>query len=396
MQALEGIRVIDASNVIAGPYAASLLSEFGADVIKVEMPGKGDNFRSMGPRSKDDKSIRWPSMGRNKRCVTLDFHSEEGRALFLELVACSDVVIENFRTGTFEKWGLGIDVLRKANPNIIVTHVTGYGQTGPNRFMSGFGAPCTAFSGVVYITGFPDRPPVQPAFSLADYVAGLNAALGTMFALYHRDAVEGGKPQEVDVSLYEGLFRMQDSMIADYDINGRIRERKGFVEGGSMPGGKFLARDNKWVMLTCATNNAFKYLTEAMERPDLYEKYPDMADRFANGAVLMEETTKWVASLDAEEVVRRCSEHKVAMSPIYSIEDIFRDEQYKARHNLVEFDSPDFGKVHIPSVCPVLSETPGQIKWIGQPVGSFNEEVYKGLLGKTDEEFEHLKETGAI
>lgn len=396
MRALEGIRVIDAANVIAGPYAASILSEFGADVIKVEMPGKGDNFRSMGPRSKDGKSIRWPSMGRNKRCITLDLHYDEGRKIFLELVAKADVIIENFRTGTFDKWGLDIETLRKANPRIIVTHITGYGQTGPNKEMSGFGGPCTAFSGIVYTTGFPDRPPVSPSFSLADYVAGLNAVIGTMIALYHRDAVEGGKPQEVDVSLYEGLFRMQDSVIADYDINGKVRERKFRMDGSSVPSGKYITKDNKWVMLTCATNNSFKYLAEAMGRPELYTQYPDMADRFANEAYLLKETTDWMASHEAEEIIRVCREHKVAISPIYSIADIFEDPHYKARRNLVEFDSPDFGKVRIPSVCPVLSETPGEIRWIGPPVGAFNEDVYKGLLGKSDEELDNLRQSGII
>ena len=168
MAALEGVRVLDCANVIAGPYCASILSEFGAEVIKIEMPGRGDNFRAMGPRSKDGKSVRWPSMGRNKKCITLDFHYEEGKELFLKLVEKADVIVENFRTGTFEKWGLGMETLRKANPDIIVTHVTGYGQTGPNRYLSGFGGPLTGFAGVIYTTGYPDRPPVSPSFSLAN------------------------------------------------------------------------------------------------------------------------------------------------------------------------------------------------------------------------------------
>ncbi|MEA5136289.1 MAG: CoA transferase [Candidatus Fimivivens sp.] len=393
--ALEGIRVIDAANVIAGPYAASIMSEFGADVIKVEMPGKGDNFRAMGPR-KDGKSVRWPSMGRNKRCITLDFHYEEGRQIFLDLVKQADVVIENFRTGTFEKWGLGIEELRRVNPKIIVTHVTGYGQTGPNKDLSGFGGPLTGFSGITYTQGYPETPPVNPSFSLADYVAGLNAVIGTMIALYYRDVVSDGIPQEIDVSLYEGLFRMQDSLIADYDINGKVRERKARMDGASVPGGKFLTKDNKWVMLACSTNNAFKYLTEAMERPDLFEKYPDMTDRFANEAYIMAETTKFFASLNAKDALERCQAKKVALSPIYSIADIWEDPHYKARQNLVEFDSQDFGKVHIPSVCPVLSETPGQIKWIGPELGAFNDEIYKGMLGMSDQKLEELKSKGVI
>lgn len=395
MEALKGIRVIEVANVIAGPYCGSLMSEFGADVIKVEQPGKGDNFRSMGPRSKDGKSIRWPSMGRNKRCVTLDFHFDEAKEIFLELVKGADVVIENFRTGTLDKWGIGVQAMRKVNPRIIVTHITGYGQTGPNKDLSGFGGPLTSFAGVTYTQGYPELPPVSPSFSLADYVGGLNAFIGTLTALYYRDA-NGGIPQDVDVSLYEGLFRMQDSMIADYDINGRIRERKARADGSSIPGGKFLTKDNKWVTLACSTNNAFKYLTVAMGRPDLWEKYPDMADRFANDKYIMEETAKFFASMDRKDIMRVCNEAKAAVSPIYSIEDIFNDEHYKARHNLVEFESPDFGKVHIPSVCPVLSETPGKIKWIGQPVGSFNKEVYQGLLHFSDEKMESLRQKGVI
>ncbi|WP_294147439.1 CaiB/BaiF CoA-transferase family protein [uncultured Clostridium sp.] len=394
-KALNGVRVLDCANVIAGPYCASILSEFGAEVIKIEMPGKGDNFRSMGPL-KDGKSTRWPSMGRNKKCITLDFHYEEGRKIFLELVSRSDVIIENFRTGTFDKWGLGIEELRKANPRIIVTHVTGYGQTGPNRELSGFGGPLTGFAGIIYTTGYPDRPPVSPSFSLADYVAGLNAVIGTMISLYYRDAVEGGTAQEVDVSLYEGLFRMQDALIADYDINGVVRERAERQRGASIPGGKFLTKDDKWVFLASSTNNSFKYLTTAMGRPELYEKYPLMEDRFKAADYIMEETRKWFAGHDYDYVLKRCNENKVALSPIYSIADIWKDPQYQARHNLVEFDSPDFGKVHIPSVCPVLTETPGEINWIGQPVGAFNDEIYRDMLGMGDEELKELKENGII
>ncbi len=238
-------------------------------------------------------------------------------------------------------------------------------------------------------------PPVSPSFSLADYVAGLNAVIGTMIALYHRDH-HGGEGQEVDVSLYEGLFRMQDSLIADYDINHKVRERKARMDGASVPGGKFLTKDNKWVMLACSTNNAFKYLTKAMDRADLWEKYPDMHDRFSSEDYIMKETKDFFSGLSREEALAQCLKEKVALSPIYSIEDIWDDPQYQARHNLVEFDSPDFGKVHIPSVCPVLSKTPGQIKWIGQPVGSSNEEIYGTMLGLSTQKLNDLKEKGII
>ena len=334
-------------------------------------------------------------MGRNKRCVTLDFHFEEGRELFLELVKQADVVVENYRAGTFEKWGVGYEVLKKVNPGIILAHITGYGQTGPNRTMSGFGGPLTGFAGVTYISGYPDRPPVSPPFSLADYVAGLNAVIGTMMALYYRDH-SGGIGQEVDVSLYEGLFRMQDSLIGDYDINGKVRERNIRASGASVPGGKFQTGDGKWMILACTTNNAFRYLTDAMERPDLFERFPDMKDRFANEAYLQKETADWFAAHTGEYVLKACKESKAVCSPIYSIEDIWNDPQYAARHNLVELDSEDFGKVHVPSVCPVLSETPGQIKWAGQPVGSSNKAVFQDMLGLSDERMAELREKGVI
>ncbi len=221
-EALEGIRVLDISTVIAGPWGAGILADFGAEVIKVEMQDVGC-IPAMGPL-KDGVSIRWPSMGRNKKSVTLDFHFEEGKKLFLELVKKSDVIIENFKTGTLDKWNLGMDVLRKANPDIIVTHVTGYGQTGPNAKLAGLGTPLQAFSGMTYMTGYPDRPPVSPPFALADYVAGLNAVIGTLMALYHRDVLKG-KAQEVDISLYEGIFRMEEAMVAQYDLLGTVRER---------------------------------------------------------------------------------------------------------------------------------------------------------------------------
>lgn len=395
MSALEGVRVLEAANVIAGPYAGSIMADFGAEVIKIERPGVGDPFRSMGPK-KDGKSVRWPIMGRNKKCITLDFHYEEGRKIFLDLVAISDVIIENFRTGTFDKWGLDINTLRKANPKIIVTRITGYGQTGPNKELSGFGTPCTGFAGVVYTTGYPDKPPVTPSFSMADYVAGLNGVIGTMLALYYRDTVGNGRPQEIDVSLYEGLFRMQDSIIGDYSVNGKIRERSERVAGAAYPGGKFLTRDNKWVILACTTNNAFKYLTDAMQRPDLYEKYPDVNDRVANKELLQKETADWISMYEYKVLDDICKKHNVALSPVYNIEDIFNDEHYKARNNLVEFPHPEFGKVHLPSVCPILSETPGKIKWIGPKIGAHNDEIYKGLLGMEDRTLEELKEKGVI
>lgn len=394
MDALEGVRVLDIATVIAGPWGAGILADFGAEVIKIEMPGRGDSFRAMGPL-KDGVSIRWPSMGRNKKSITLDFHYEEGKKLFLELVSKSDVIIENFRTGTLEKWGLGMDVLRKANPDIIVTHVTGYGQTGPYAHLAGLGTPLQAFSGMTYMTGYPDRPPVSPPFALADYIAGLNAVIGTMMALYHRDSMKG-KPQEVDVSLYEGIFRMEEAMIAQYDLFGTVRERSPMPSGASCPIGTFETKDSRYAIIVCSTNPVFEHLCDAMQRPDWLPKYAKAKDRLADPKPIMDAVTAWVASMTYDELKKCCDKSGVPVSSIYSMKDIFEDPQYAARNDIVEVPCEEFGSVKMPAVFPVLSETPGKIKWAGPKLGSYNNEIYGNLLGKTEEELAALQENGII
>lgn len=393
-EALAGVRVLDISTVIAGPWGAGILADFGAEVIKVEMPGRGDAFRAMGPL-KDGVSIRWPSMGRNKKSITLDFHYEEGKQLFLSLVAKSDVIIENFRTGILEKWGLGIEVLRKANPDIIVTHVTGYGQTGPYAELAGLGTPLQAFSGMTYLTGYPDRPPVSPPFALADYIAGLNVVIGTMISLYHRDYLKGG-PQEVDISLYEGIFRMEESFIAQYDILGINKERSPMPSGASCPIGTFETKDSRYVILVCSTDPVFHHLCEAMQRPDWRPKYDKAVARLADPKPIMNAVTAWIAEQTFDQLKTRCDECGVPISAIYSMKDIFEDPQYAARKNIVEVPCAEFGSVKMPSVFPVLTETPGQIKWPGQTIGAQNDDIYKDLLGLDDGQLARLQEKNVI
>lgn len=392
--ALEGVRILDIATVIAGPFGAGLLADFGAEVIKIEMPGRGDTFRAMGPL-KDGVSIRWPSMGRNKKSITLDFHYDEGKKLFLELVKKSDVVIENFKTGTLDKWGIGTEVMRKANPDIIVTHVTGYGQTGPNAKLAGLGTPLQAFSGMTYLTGYPDRPPVSPPFALADFVAGLNAALGTMIAIYNRDCLKG-KPQEVDVSLYEGLFRMEENFVAQLDILGINKERTPMPSGASCPIGTFKTKDGKYVIIVCSTNPVFEHLCHAMDRMDWLPKYALAKDRLADPNPIMDAVTEWVTELSYQDLKAKCDVAGVPISTIYSMKDIFSDPQYAARNDIVEVPCKEFGTIKMPGVCPVLTETPGKIKWPGQKLGAQNEDVYKGILGLTEEEIKELAEKKII
>ncbi len=394
-EALAGIRVLDIATVIAAPWAAGYLADFGAEVIKVEMTGRGDAFRAMGPL-KDGQSIRWPSMGRNKKSVTLDFHYEEGKKLFLDLVAKSDVVIENFKTGTLDKWGIGVDVMRKVNPDIIVTHVTGYGQTGPNAHLAGLGTPLQAYSGMVYMQGYEDRPPVSPPFALADYVAGLNAVIGTMIALYHRDVLKG-KPQEVDVSLYEGILRMEESFIAELDQLHRVHGRSPMSKGVSCPIGTFETKDGAYAIMVCSTNPVFDHLCDAMEKRDEWlPKYALAKDRLADPDPIMNAVTEWFASQTYEEAKAKCDKAGVPISKVYNMQDIFDDPHYKAREDIVTVPCEEFGEIKMPAVCPRLTETPGKIKWAGQKMGSANEEIYKGLLGRTDEELAELREKGII
>ena len=394
-EALEGVRILDIATVIAGPWGAGLLADLGAEVIKVEMPGRGDAFRAMGPL-KDGVSTRWPCMGRNKKTVTLDFHYEEGKKLFLDLVAKSDVVIENFKTGTLDKWGIGVSKMREVNPNIIVTHVTGYGQTGPYAKLAGLGTPLQAFSGMTYMQGYPDRPPVSPPFALADYIAGLNAALGTMVALYHRDVLKG-KAQEVDISLYEGIFRMEEAMVAQLDLLGTVRERSPMPSGASCPIGTFETKDNRYAIIVCSTNPVFWHLCDAMNKRDEWlPKYELAKDRLADPKPIMDAVTEWVKSHTYEELAARCGECGVPISAIYSMQDIFNDPQYAARGNIVDVPCEEFGSVKMPSVFPVLTETPGQIKWPGAKLGEYNKEIYQDLLGYSDEEFKALQEKKVI
>jgi formyl-CoA transferase len=372
------------------------LADFGADVIKVEMPNGGDPSRGLGPYH-DGEPLRWYSLGRNKRSITLDLHKQKGIELFLSLVTKSDVVIENFRTGTLAKWGLDYKTMKQANPKIVVSRVTGYGQTGPKSDLAGFGTPATAFSGMTYVTGYKDRPPVNPSFSLADYICGLYTAMSTMMALYYRD-VQNGEGQEIDLSLYEGIFRMMESHVADYHKNGLVRERTPSISGSSSPGGTYETQDGKWVVLVCSTERTWEYLTKAMKRPDLLTNplYLTMRDRVTNEKLLNEIVKTWVKSLDFGELKATVDKEGVPVNLVYNIKDIFNDPHYLARKDIIEMPHPRLGTIKMPGIVPKFSLTPGVVKWVGPELGAHNEEVYQGLLGLSTAEIAVLKRDGVI
>lgn len=393
--ALQGLRVIDASSVIAGPFAASLLADFGADVIKVEMPGTGDAVRVMGPHC-DGKSLRWPTYGRNKKSLSLDLRKEEGKNVFLKLVAKSDLIIENFRAGTLDKWGLSYETLKEANPKIVVVRVTGYGQTGPNADLAGFGTPCTAFSGYTYISGHPEMSPVSPPISLADYIAGLYAAFAALMCIYHRD--NHGSGQEADVSLYEGLFRMLEAFIAQYGALGVIQERAPDIRGSACPVGTWQSRDKRWFVLVCSTDRTFNHLAKAIGHEDMITdpRYSTNSVRLKNREEVEAVVVGWLGRHDWADIKRILDEAGVPVSLIYTMEDCFNDPHYQARNNIVEVEHPDFGKFHMPGITPVLSKTPGEIKWIGPKVGEHTDSVLMDLLGMSEAEITDLKEKGVL
>ena len=393
---LTGLKIIDVSSVIAAPFAACLLGDMGAEVIKVELPGTGDATRGLGPW-KGEESLRWPGLSRNKRSLTLDIRTEEGKEIFKELVRTSDAVIENFRPGTLEKWGLGYEVLKEVNPNIVLTRQSGYGQTGPYAEKAGFGTPCTAFSGYTYLQGFSDRPPVSPAFSLLDYVSGVFVAFGTVSALYHRDK-NNAEGQVVELGLYEAMFRMMEFLIAEYDQLGKVRERSPMLAGHSSPAGTYQTKDGKWVVLVCSTEKTWIRLAESMGRADLIDdpRYKTNMERMQNDEDLQKIVKAFIGSLNNDELIEKMDTDGVPISPILSIEDIFNNPQYMARENILEVEHPRLGSVKVPGIVPKFSATPGRIRHRAPELGEHNEEILKNEIGLTEKQIEQLYEKGVI
>lgn len=394
---LSGVRILDVSTMIAAPFGATLLGDFGAEVIKVEMPGKGDSLRGMGPFH-GDEPLRWPGLARNKKSLTLDLHTKEGKEILRKLARASDVVIENFRPGTLEKWGIGYEQLKKENPNLIMTRVTGYGQTGPNAPKAGFGTPATAYSGFTYLHGYEDRPPISPSFSLTDYITGIYVAFATVTALYYRDTNEEGTGQYIDIGLYESVFRLMEFLVAEYDQNGTIKERSPGLSGHSSPAGTFQTKDGHWIVLVTSSDRTFERLAHAMNRADMLEdeRFYSNSARLQNFDLTNGIVADWVKTFNRDDLQKYLDEHGVPVSPIYSIKDIFEDEHYKQRENIIEVDHPRLGKVKMPGIVPKFSETPGAVRNVGPDLGEHNNEILCELLNYSEEEIAKLKESKII
>jgi crotonobetainyl-CoA:carnitine CoA-transferase CaiB-like acyl-CoA transferase len=396
MSALEGIRVLDLGTFIAGPYCATILGEFGAEVIKVEPPDVGDSLRRLGTNTECGDSLLWLTESRNKKCITLNLKEERGLELLRQLAAKCDVIVENFRPGTLEKWGLGYDQLKALNPGAVLVRISAYGQDGPMRTQPGFARIAHAFSGLTYLAGESGRMPVVPgSTSLADYMSGMYGAIGALVALRARETT--GVGQCVDLALYESVFRALDEIVPAFQQNGYVRERMGADAVNVCPHSHYQASDGKWIALACTNDQMFKRLADAMGEPELAAptRYGDKDKRLAARDDVNRIVAEWMASLDHKTVLARCAEFDVPASLIFSIADIFDDPQYRARGNIRMTDSR-IGELAVPDVVPRLSATPGEIRWLGEGLGAQNQAIFEGLLGLDGQEIETLRKQGVI
>ena len=399
---LVGLRVLDLGTRIGAPFAATLLADLGADVIKVELPGQGDFMRTIGP-FENGYSLFWAVEGRGKRSVTLDLRKPAGQALLRRLVPLADVVVENFQPGTLESWGLGYDVLSALNPGLILTRVSVYGQDGPYRDRPGLDRNGIATGGLMYITGYPDRPPVRPGIIVSDYLTGVFNAFSILSAVYERDrrARETGEPprgQWVDLSLYESILRVMEHTLAAYDRLGVVREREGNRLRNSAPLDNWETSDGKYVCIIAAGDGLFPRLCRAMGRDDLLRepRFRTMAQRAEHGDEINGIVAAWVKARTAREVQDVLERHEVPFGVAYSVADIFADPHIGARGDIETVDDPVIGPVRMQGVYPRFSRTPGAVSRGAPRLGAHNEEVYCGLLGLTTEELEELRREDVI
>lgn len=395
---LDGIRVIEVGTLISGPFAGRLLGDMGAEVIKIEPPGAPDPLRTWGQAELDGHHFFWTVHARNKKAVTLNLRVPEGRGLFLDLVEHSDVIVENFRPGTLEKWGLGYDVLRERSRGIILVRVSGYGQTGPDAHKAGYASVAEAASGLRHMNGFPGGPPPRLALSLGDSLAGMFAAQGALAALYRRSVTGDG--QVVDAALTESCLAVQESTIPDYDVGGVVRGPSGTRLEGIAPSNIYPTADGSWVVIAANQDTVFRRLCAAMGQPELAtdERFSDHVARGRNQDELDTIIGAWAAERQPADIITTLSEAGVISGPINTVAEVVRDPQLQSRGMIADHWDERIGRnVKGPGVVPVLSETPGTIRCAGSgKPGQHNHEIYHDLLGKTEAELERLRAGGVL
>jgi crotonobetainyl-CoA:carnitine CoA-transferase CaiB-like acyl-CoA transferase len=394
---LDGIRVIEVGQLLAGPFAGGLLAYYGAEVIKVEPPGSGDPLRHWRVLDEDGTSFWWRSLGRNKKCITANLRSEEGRSLVRSLVEKSDVLIENFRPGRMEKWGLGPEDFEDSNPGLVYARISGYGQDGPYAPKPGFASVCEGMGGIRYVNGLPGERPMRMNLSIGDSLAGLHTAFGIVMACLHRVKDPGHQGQVIDTALYEAVFNMMEGVIPEYDGAGVIREPSGSTITGIVPTNTYLCADDKYIIIGANGDSIFKRLCEAMGRSDMAAdpRLTDNAGRVEHEAEIDTAISVWMESLDSATALEQLEQARVPAGPIYNAADMMADRHFQARDLFEEVEVND-SRLKIPAMVPKLSKTPGRTDWAGGEVGDFNDEVYGGLLGLSVDEMARLKERGVI
>jgi len=393
---LDGIRVLEMGQLIAGPFTTSVLGYFGAEVIKIEPPKGGDPLRVWRVLDDEGTSYWWRAMARNKKSVTLDLRTDEGRAIAKQIALKADVLVENFLPGRMEEWGLGPDELKKDNPKLVYARVSGYGQTGPNATKPGYASVCEGFGGFRYVNGFPDRPSVRPNLSLGDTLASLHAVIGILLAIVERGKMNG-TGQVVDVAIYEAVFGVLESVVPEFDGAGLVREPSGSTLTGIVPTNVYRSKDGQQIIIGGNGDSIFKRLMTVAGREDMANDpaLENNAGRVKHEKEIDDALAAWTSTVDGQDIIRQLEEVRVPVGPIYSVRDIMEDPQYQAR-DMIESVEIDGKPLKIPAIAPRLAETPGRTDWPGPSLGAHNEEVLSGLLGMDQDAINALRDKGVV
>ena len=396
--ALQGLKILDTSQLFAGAMPATLMGDFGAEVIKVEHPKNGDGLRTMGSQ-KDGIPLSWKFHSRNKKCITLNLGSPEGAEILKRLVKDTDILIEGFRPGTMERWGIGYEDLKAVNPRLIMVRVSGFGQTGPYKNRPGFGTLAEAMSGFAHVTGQPDGPPTLPPLALADGIAGLFGVFSAMFAVYYRDVVGTGIGQEIDVSLYEPMSFVLGAQPLTYDQLGFIQNRRGNRSGGGGPRNLYMCSDGNWVALSASTPSIARRVMQLVGGDELADdpKFATPAARAQNADEVDKLVADWILQYPRETVLERFEEAETAIGPVYDTSQFMEDPQVIARDSITSVEDPDLGTLRMQNTFPIMSETPGKIRFAGlTKMGTHNQEIFAERLGISEDEMKRLSEEGII
>ena len=393
---LENVTVIELGQLLAGPYCGQLFADFGADVIKLEQPEVGDPLRAWGREKVDGQALWWPIAARNKKSVTCNLRDERGQQIVRDLVAKADILLENFRPGTLERWGLGWEELSAINPKLVMVRVSGFGQTGPYASRPGYASVGEAMGGLRYVVGDPSAPPSRTGISIGDSLAAIYATLGGMMALYR--ARETGKGQVVDAAIYESVLAVMESLIPEYTVGGFVRERTGPMLPNVAPSNLYPTADGDWVIIAANQDTLFGRLCRAMGRPELAtdERYLTHTARGEHQAELDELIGEWTATLTADRLLDLMHEYEVAAGRVYKAPDMLQDPHFAEREAIVEVPHPTLGSFPMQNVFPKLSETPGEVKWVGPELGQHNDDVLGGMLGLGADELEALRADGVV